>query len=65
MQRSNIASSLLHGNAFDRLRKKVFDDRDLVHTEVVLPTLLCCSETWSTHRHHLKVLEKYHPECFQ
>ena len=54
-------------SAFGKLRKRVFDDRDLrlttkvrVYQTIVLPTLLYGSETWTTYRRHIKALEKFH-----
>ncbi|KAJ3584268.1 hypothetical protein NHX12_014764 [Muraenolepis orangiensis] len=53
--------------AFSRLRKRVFENRDLqaktkilVYKAVVLPTLLYGSEAWTTYSRHLKALEAYH-----
>ena len=54
-------------SAFGKLRKRVFNNHDLrvntkvrVYQAVVLPTLLYGSETWTTYRHHVKALEKFH-----
>ena len=51
--------------AFSRLRKRVFENRDLqaktkilVYKAVVLPTLLYGSEAWTTYSRHLKASEK-------
>ncbi|KAJ3585932.1 hypothetical protein NHX12_012339 [Muraenolepis orangiensis] len=52
--------------AFSRLRKRVFENRDLqAKTKIlvykaVLPTLLYGSEAWTTYSRHLKALEAYH-----
>ncbi len=58
--------------AFSRLRKRVFDNRNLqpktkilVYKAVVLPTLLYGSETWTTYSRHLKALEAYHQRCLR
>ena len=54
-------------SAFGKLRKRVFDDRDLrtnikirVYQAIVLPTLLYGSETWTTYRRNIKGLEQFH-----
>ena len=59
-------------SSFARLRRRVFDDKDirsdtklLVYKAVVLPTLLYGSETWTTYRRHIKSLEKYHQRCLR
>lgn len=53
--------------AYAKLRKRVFDDRDLrpqtkilVYKAVVLPSLLYGAETWTTYSRHLKSLEQFH-----
>ena len=58
--------------AFGRLRERVFAERSLrkdtkllVYKAVVLPSLLYGSETWTTYRRHLNVLEKYHQRCLR
>ena len=58
--------------AFGKLRTRVFEDRGLrtktkmlVYRTVVLPTLLYASETWTTYRHHIKTLEKFHQRCMR
>ncbi|KAL7834458.1 hypothetical protein SRHO_G00287050 [Serrasalmus rhombeus] len=58
--------------AFSRLRKRVFENRDLqsktkilVYKAVVLPTLLYASEAWTTYSRHLKALETYHQRCLR
>ena len=58
--------------AFGRLRERVFAERSLrkdtkllVYKAVVLPSLLYGSETWTTFRRHLNVLEKYHQRCLR
>nr|XP_061823852.1 uncharacterized protein LOC133611023 [Nerophis lumbriciformis] len=58
--------------AFSRLRKRVFENRDLqaktkilVYKAVVLPTLLYGSEAWTTYSRHLKALETYHHRCLR
>ncbi|XP_062862816.1 uncharacterized protein LOC134324867 [Trichomycterus rosablanca] len=57
---------------FLRLRKRVFENRDLqaktkilVYKAVVLPTLLYGSEAWTTYSRHLKALEAYHQQCLR
>ena len=53
--------------AYGRLRKRVFEDRDLrvdtkllVYKAVVLPTLLYGAESWTTYSRHLRALEQHH-----
>ena len=60
------------GAAYGRLRHRVFQNRDIrtdtkmaVYKAVVLPTLLYASETWTTYRRHLKILEKFHQRCLR
>ena len=60
------------GIAFGSIRTRVFQDRDirtdtkvLIYKAVVIPTLLYASETWTTYRHHLKTLEKFHQRCLR
>ena len=36
-----------------------------MYNAVVLPSLLYGSETWTTYRRHLNVLEKYHQRCLR
>ena len=59
-------------SAFGKLRARVFENRDLrsetrvmVYRSVVLPTLLYASETWTTYKHHIKTLEKFHQRCMR
>ena len=58
--------------AFARLRKRVFENRDiqintklLVYQAVVLPTLLYGADSWTTYSRHLKALEQYHQRCLR
>lgn len=58
--------------AFSRLRRRVFENRDLqvktkilVYKAVVLPTLLYGSEAWTMYSRHLKALEGYHQRCLR
>ena len=58
--------------AFARLRKRVFENRDIqtktkifVYQAVVLPTLLYGAESWTTYSRHLRALEKYHQRCLR
>ncbi|KAJ8414429.1 hypothetical protein AAFF_G00052990 [Aldrovandia affinis] len=58
--------------AFARLRKRVFEDRDiqtktklLVYEAVVLPSLLYGAESWTTYSRHMKALEQYHQRCLR
>ncbi len=53
--------------AYARLRRRVFEDRDLsaqtkllVYRAVVLPTLLYGAESWTTYSRHLRAMEQYH-----
>ncbi len=53
--------------AYARLRRRVFDDRDLsaqtkllVYRAVILPTLLYGAESWTTYSRHLRAMEQYH-----
>ena len=53
--------------AYARLRKRVFEDRDLrtqtkllVYRAVILPTLLYGAESWTTYSRHLRALEGHH-----
>ncbi len=53
--------------AYAKLRRRVFDDRDLsaqtkllVHRAVILPTLLYGAESWTTYSRHLRAMEQYH-----
>lgn len=53
--------------AYSRLKKRVFENRDLqsktkilVYKAILLPTLLYGSETWTTYSRHLKSLEAFH-----
>ncbi|KAJ8402831.1 hypothetical protein AAFF_G00361450 [Aldrovandia affinis] len=53
--------------AFARLRKRVFEDRDiqtktklLAYQAVVLPSLLYGAESWTTYSRHMQALEQYH-----
>lgn len=50
--------------AYARLRKRVYEDRDLrvdtkllLYKAVVLPTLLYGAESWTTYSRHLRALE--------
>ncbi len=52
--------------AYARLRRRVFEDRDLsaqtkllVYRAVVLPTLLYGAESWTTYSRHLRAMEQY------
>lgn len=58
--------------SFGRLRKRVFQNKDLradtkclVYKAVVMPTLLYGCETWTTHKRHLRCLEQYHQRCLR
>ena len=58
--------------AFARLRKRLFDNRDiqarvklLVYQAVVLPTLLYGADSWTTYSRHLKALEQYQQRCLR
>lgn len=65
--RINKASS-----AFGRLRKRVFDNKNLkistkvaVYNAVCVSTLLYGAETWTPYRRHIKSLEMFHIRCLQ
>lgn len=70
--KADIDSEINHrlscaSGAYARLRKRVFEDRDLkaqtkllVYRAVVLPTLLYGAESWTTYSRHLKALEGHH-----
>lgn len=75
--KANIDDEIHHrlscvSGAFSRLRKRVFENRDLlaktkilVYKAVMLPTLLYGSEAWTTYSWHLKALEAYHQRCLR
>ena len=57
---------------FGQLEKRVWSDRDItinvkisVYWTCVLTALLYSSECWTTHRHHLKQLERFHQNCLR
>ena len=75
--KANIDEEIHHrlscaSGSFSRLRKRVFENRDLqartkvlVYKAVVLPTLLYGSECWTTYSRHLKALEAHHQRCLR
>ncbi|XP_069745531.1 uncharacterized protein [Narcine bancroftii] len=59
-------------SAFGRLHKRVWKNNQLknltkisVYRAVVIPTLLCGSESWVLYRHHLRLLECFHQRCLR
>ena len=59
-------------SAFGRLYKRVWNNNHLkkgtkisVYRAVVLTTLLYCSESWVTYRHHIRLLERFHQRCLR
>ena len=59
-------------SAFGKLETRVWRDRGItVNTKIsvyeacVLTCLLYASETWTTYRRHLKVLERFHQKCLR
>ena len=60
------------GGAFAKLRRRVFENSDLlantkilVYKAVILPTLLYGAETWTTYSRHIRALESYHQRCLR
>ena len=58
--------------AFGKLEDRVWSDRGItintklsVYKACVLTALLYGSETWTTYRRHLKLLEKFHQNCLR
>jgi len=58
--------------AFGKLDARAWSDRDLtiatkidVYNSVVLMSLINSSETWTLHRRHLKLLERFHQNCLR
>ena len=58
--------------AFGKLEKRVWSDRDIttntklsVYEACVLTVLLCGFETWTTYRHHVNLLERFHQNCIR
>ena len=58
--------------AFGKLRKRVFQDSDIrletkikVYKAIIITTLLYASETWTTYRKHVKLLEKFNQRCLR
>ena len=58
--------------AFGKLETRVWSDRGIsIQTKVdiyrtcVLTVLLYSSETWTTYRGHLKLLERFHQKCLR
>lgn len=58
--------------AFGRLRKRVFDNRNIklqtkvsVYNAAVLSTLLYGSESWTLYRRHHRVMDKFHMTCLR
>ena len=58
--------------AFGKLEKRVWLDRGItlrtklsVYESCVLTSLLYSSETWTTYRRHIKVLERFHQNCLR
>ncbi len=67
--RSRIAKA---STAFGKLRKRVWDNRDLrldtkvaVYRAVILSTLLYGSETWTVYRSHIRLLDRFHQYCLR
>jgi hypothetical protein len=58
--------------AFGKLEKRVWSDRGIttntklsVYEACVLTALLYGSETWTTYRRHVKLLERFHQNCIR
>ncbi|XP_069989480.1 uncharacterized protein [Penaeus vannamei] len=58
--------------ALGQLTKRFSQDRGIhlstkivVYRAMVLSTLLCCCETWTTYRRHIKQLEQFHQRCLR
>ena len=58
--------------AFGKLENRVWSDRGItnntkinVYKACVLTSLLFSSETWTTHRRHIKLLERFHQKCLR
>ena len=58
--------------AFGKLDKRVWSDRGItvntkmcVYQTCVTTALLYASETWTTYRHHIKSLERFHQNCLR
>ena len=58
--------------AFGKLEKRVWSDRGItkntklsIYEACVLTALLYGSETWSTYRRHVKLLERFHQKCIR
>ena len=58
--------------AFGKLRKRVFQDSDIrletkikVYKAIIITTLMYASETWTTYRKHIKLLEKFNQRCLR
>ncbi|XP_026084958.1 uncharacterized protein LOC113060279 [Carassius auratus] len=58
--------------AYAKLRKRVFDDRDLraqtkvlVYRAAILPTLLYGAESWTNYSRHLRALERFHQRALR
>ena len=58
--------------AFGALEKRVWSDRGItiktklsVYESCVLTSLLYSSETWTTYRRHIQVLERFHQKCLR
>ena len=58
--------------AFGALEKRVWSDRGItlktklsVYESCVLTALLYSSETWTTYRRHIQVLERFHQKCLR
>ena len=58
--------------AFGKLRERVWADRHItyntkisVYRSCVITALLYSSETWTVHRRHLKLLERFHQKCLR
>ena len=59
-------------NAFGGLYKKVWKNKHLkkgikisVYRAVILTTLLYGSKAWVTHRHNVRLLERFHQRCLR
>ena len=58
--------------AFGKLEKRVWADREItintkisVYRTCVITVLLYSAETWTTHKKHIKLLERFHQKCLR
>ena len=70
---NEITRRIEQGSAsFGKLEKRLWCRQEIsiktklsIYEACVITTLLYCSETWTTYRRHIKVLERFHQNCLR